>query len=659
MSSTTKYTFWNFIQNNSIEIPIIQRDYAQGRDNKDVNRIRKDLIEKLFKVVKEDDKSINLDFVYGSMVEGKMILLDGQQRLTTLYLLHWYLAFKDGKLSESKDDLLKFTYETRVSSRKFCENLVKSDLNLELISNKKLSDLIKDKSWFFNSWLKDPTIRAMLNMIDALHKKFKDTEGFFAKLISKKNPPITFDFLELKQFNLTDELYVKMNARGKPLTEFENFKAKLIEILDDDDSIQKLDNKWMDLFWLYKDKVKTKNGYYDIDKLFLRFFERLTINFGLEDSSLRDNKKLDNINILDIYEDVYKKEDNRKTLATVLNKLCESDKERQEEYFESFILKDTMTVWDRAKFYAYNLFLIDSNDDYFDDWIRVTTNIIDNYNIDKTSKLHDTIMTMKTLSGNKCNIYKNLIKFNLKDEDIASTRNLAFHIKEEKIKAKLINSDEWKNVIIGEDKVESHWYLHGQISFLLEFSKDRNNDYTLEKFKKYYYKFNEIFKEDKENFKFQRALLAKGNYLVKKGSNKTFCSFNDSPREKDDNWRQVFYDDKSTILKQLLDDLINNSNTLDNIINNFTDNIEWRYNFIKYPCVLAYCKKYQIRTVDYKNILLLSGERIYGGHAEYYSYATYCINSTNKNGYEYIYAPKSKEAYLLIDGEKWTNIVHI
>ena len=28
---TSKTSFWEFIRNNNIEIPIIQRDYAQGR----------------------------------------------------------------------------------------------------------------------------------------------------------------------------------------------------------------------------------------------------------------------------------------------------------------------------------------------------------------------------------------------------------------------------------------------------------------------------------------------------------------------------------------------------------------------------------------------------------------------------------------------------
>ena len=35
-----KYTFWKLLKENYIQIPIIQRDYAQGRDEDKVVRIR-------------------------------------------------------------------------------------------------------------------------------------------------------------------------------------------------------------------------------------------------------------------------------------------------------------------------------------------------------------------------------------------------------------------------------------------------------------------------------------------------------------------------------------------------------------------------------------------------------------------------------------------
>ncbi|WPC12000.1 hypothetical protein LEQ04_02775 [Riemerella anatipestifer] len=51
--------------------------------------------------------------------------LDGQQRLTTLFLLYWFIAIKENKLSaELKKLLTKFNYETRTSSKEFCNDLI-------------------------------------------------------------------------------------------------------------------------------------------------------------------------------------------------------------------------------------------------------------------------------------------------------------------------------------------------------------------------------------------------------------------------------------------------------------------------------------------------------------------------------------------------------
>ena len=83
-----------------IIIPIIQRDYAQGRTSDDVNRKRERFLEALKDAV--TTKPITLDFVYGDISkDGVMTPLDGQQRLTTLFLLYWYAA-KKNKVEASK-----------------------------------------------------------------------------------------------------------------------------------------------------------------------------------------------------------------------------------------------------------------------------------------------------------------------------------------------------------------------------------------------------------------------------------------------------------------------------------------------------------------------------------------------------------------------------
>ena len=280
----TKYSFWGLLSEYIIQIPIIQRDYAQGRITEDVDTIRHGFLENLFIAISNND-SLDFDFIYGT-IKGDNILepLDGQQRLTTLFLLHWYLATREGKLDRLKPILKKFTYETRSSSREFCTDLIDRSIELPVFSNAvnadeniSLSSVIIDCSWFFLSWKKDPTIQSMLVMLDAIHEKFYNTENLLDKLIAQDKPTVTFQFLNIddNEFKLTDELYIKMNARGKPLTEFENFKAKYEQFLDKIDAKNKsefstnIDGIWTDYFWSYREDDV-------IDKPFMRFFYFIT-----------------------------------------------------------------------------------------------------------------------------------------------------------------------------------------------------------------------------------------------------------------------------------------------------------------------------------------------------------------------------------------------
>jgi uncharacterized protein with ParB-like and HNH nuclease domain len=96
--SGKRLTFFQLIQEYHIQIPIIQRDYAQGRIT--AHEIRDSFLDALLAYLEENKKHRDLDFVYGNQSneaiddETKFIPLDGQQRLTTLFLLHWYLAIK-------------------------------------------------------------------------------------------------------------------------------------------------------------------------------------------------------------------------------------------------------------------------------------------------------------------------------------------------------------------------------------------------------------------------------------------------------------------------------------------------------------------------------------------------------------------------------------
>ena len=78
---------------------------------------RINFLNALFKSLNKSEP-IKLDFIYGSFKGGAFQPLDGQQRLTTLFLLHWYAAIKGETLNkENIAILMKFSYETRISSR--------------------------------------------------------------------------------------------------------------------------------------------------------------------------------------------------------------------------------------------------------------------------------------------------------------------------------------------------------------------------------------------------------------------------------------------------------------------------------------------------------------------------------------------------------------
>ena len=314
-----KYSFETLFDDSNTQfkqiiIPKIQRDYVQGsgeyiEKTPIINSKGKRFIDALFDFIASNKNEFVLDFIYGSIKNSSFYPLDGQQRLTTLFLLYWYAA-KEMAGGESKSRyfsfLKRFSYETRTSSRDFCKLLcsienVKDDSIL-------LSDYIKGLVKYHKSYELDPTIKAMLIMLDIIDCKYKE--------LKSKNPSIRlnirlrrvkFYLLPLDNFNLDEELYVKMNARGKVLTDYENFKADFISWLKSETNpfrdklaetghfdrplylsiASSLDNEWSDVvFKKHKD---------DFDLSFFKLISRWFISYYL---TTTDFSSMSNADIL-------------------------------------------------------------------------------------------------------------------------------------------------------------------------------------------------------------------------------------------------------------------------------------------------------------------------------------------------------------------------
>lgn len=275
-----KYSFNDLLKQGKVRIPKIQRDYAQGRVNRKVNEIRKVFIHTLILVAKGKLDATELDFVYGSNQDNAFEPLDGQQRLTTLFLLHWMMGVDLRQQDANHNMYSMFTYETRNTSNEFCNELIQHEAikfvkqaceNIKYNRTKDAKEapkpdtpslIIKSLDWFRWGWKYDPTILSMLVMIDAIFAEIgEESEWEKVGEYQKNLDNITFNLLNLGDFGLSNELFIKMNARGKHLSDFDKLKSTLEEELQiqkrehsADDKIEEewrelMDGVWIDLFW--------------------------------------------------------------------------------------------------------------------------------------------------------------------------------------------------------------------------------------------------------------------------------------------------------------------------------------------------------------------------------------------------------------------------
>ncbi|HPT72419.1 MAG TPA: DUF262 domain-containing protein [Candidatus Cloacimonadota bacterium] len=614
-------TFWEFIKKYKIEIPIIQRDYAQGRiGNEKLREIfLSDLRNALDGKLINNERTLKLDFIYGNIDNGCLNPLDGQQRLTTLWLLHWYIAFKAGKLVENRDILMNFSYETRISSREFCKQLSVFDK----ASSDSIIEIIEQQTWFYTSWKQDPTIRAMLNMLcgtpikdnknndilDGIEEVFKDCDyiNYWEQLVSKECP-IIFYYLDLEDLSLSDDLYIKMNARGKSLTNFENFKADLIGFINEnefdkgknpDETIAyKLDVIWLDIFWKYR---SVENKLDDIYFAFLNryFLNNLLTSKDVDGAYLFTQKKIESNNPLFDYLygesgddskikyynfEIYRSEQRSfdKQLFECLERTLDNfyvafrdfsveDINRlffpswninsnfrfipeyventmvQYSHYSSPYISSTLTLPQRVIFFAVCCYFENNKycENTFNQWMRVIWNIVENANIETIPSMIGAIRLVDELKPHANRIYCYLA-----DSKVVIKSEIAKEqVAEEIEKAKQIWNDQqsnWEGKIVESEKTA---FFKGAIRFLF---RTNIEIYDWNIFQDRFVKAKMFFTKDGVNEPYK-----KDAYLLRVLISK-FTEFGHFTGEIFDNnsssWRTILLDEKLVVgINQLFD----------------------------------------------------------------------------------------------------------
>ena len=481
----TKHSFWSLCQDyGKIEIPIIQRNYAQGRENKDIVRnmdkfVNEYLIDSII-----NNKKIELDFIYGSVlnIENKdckkidvFIPLDGQQRLTTLFLLHWFIALKENRVAEAKVNLTKFTYETRPSAHDFCCRLVEMHKPSSLSGIRKT---IEDSEWYDNEWAYDPTITGMLNMIETFSNNkylMNHSTELFDILIDVNDPLISFYFISLEDFGLTENLYIRMNARGKQLNDFENFKSEFYKIIADSNHLETVKNKieydWVDNLWDYKN-VNT----YIVDKVFMRYLTFITEMLYYKQAEFRADKYETDFLDFKLLHKIYSKENNLNFLIfsfdfiskiKTMNKIdILWSKNSSISDILNDILSTTKDINKHFVLYSTLKYFYDHKEETnFYDYIRVVRNLIENTKENSRREWPKLLKSVENLIQDE-NIYNFLLSNQQKkilDGFYAPQRN------EEIMKAKIIKEFGEKCKIILFN-AENDPYLKGNISIIVAVS---------------------------------------------------------------------------------------------------------------------------------------------------------------------------------------------
>lgn len=606
-----------------VEIPIIQRDYAQGRPA--AADVRKAFLSSLRNALQPDAPPLDLDFVYGNVVkEGSRYLsvLDGQQRLTTLFLLHWYLAIRDGEINDFRsrwtaqdDGRSRFTYETRPSAAEFFHALVNDDVALPE-NVEALSTVLLDAKWFFETWRHDPTVSSCLVMLDAIHTIFGgDEQGQYNLLVQERK--VTFHFLDLPAFGLSDDLYIKMNSRGKPLTAFENFKAWLVERAGDapwaSEFALGMDQEWLDFFWdLSGRSDSSKTEQVEYGELFIRFFY---LQAYFESCSTLDDRSwmvptarrnwLSRIREARGYVPLGDFE-----AAGVLGPAALAGCMRVLRFLSSTagvafrpMLKKALALRsgydDQLHLHALSAFLRSPSVEGLDElefakclgrWRRVTNNLLTNSRVDDFSISASITKGLNELANESAYLYTRLAEKSPTQRSFSKEQ-----VSEESRKAALILQDpQWEEYLI---EAESHWYLQGRIGFLLDLSRGEGNAMDQNRFRSYSAAMKRLITRevlDSPTHLLPRALLSLYDYLPSaSGGNHTFCiSRATAYRDRIENWLSVFQDSR---FGKLLDAVGEQGvQALQRLIDRAALN-DWRFALIRRSSLLDYCQMRMVR----------------------------------------------------------------
>ena len=604
----------NFIH--KILIPKIQRDYAQGRD--ECVSVRKRFLSSIFNVIDNDNgEELLLDFIFGNKVNHQQNIfepVDGQQRLTTLFLLHLYIGKRAGIPT---NELSKFSYETRDSSKQFCVRL--NEIKSENFKN--IKQYIQDQWWFTGLWKTDPTIKSMINMLDDIDRHYINlnySENDFKEVWGRLKDRVVFWRLYLSDLAATDDLYIKMNSRGLPLTEFEHFKAMLEEYTNTMGELsRKIDTTWTELLWAYRDTSRDRDPeLYMNNGLDVCFYNLLLFYLNVEGTKSGATSysalETDILTLADkvLGADMSKAQQTMSRLSYILDFFSKKDPTTNElvnnpkDFFNKYILTDyetwpgepdnlpkvfikesrsndllmevcktskglqNKTVLYTEAFFQY-AFLSESNsqncpsETEFLNRFRIIRNLVENTELHASEFRENLLVIDEIISSGTLEIPDIRDEFNKSQKE------------QEKVKEAWVQSNPDKEALL--KKLENHWLLMGNLNMVI----NKETGIDLEAVDR----FGKLFHNNCDYLQIQRALLTIGDYSHRIQKIKLYGGGGWH------RWREFTQSHINETTPKVLQEFLKNYtkyDELDNIVEKYLENttvFPWEYYLIKYNSI--------------------------------------------------------------------------
>ena len=648
--NTGKYTLKEFLTNHNLDqiiIPEIQRDYvwqeenverflqsifdnskrqndlSQGVTDEFLDSLAPEMREVVLRAQKEKQNYCNVGFIYAYSdpeMPDRYVLIDGQQRMTTLFLIILALSVKEKQQDNFrrayfKDTLLKLDYKVREDSHQFLLNFVKYILDGNDIVD------VSNKYWNFTEYQNDKTIQSIISNYQVI-SNFIDDNIFPLSYVENY---IEFWYFDTNKSKQGEELYLYMNSRGETVSPNESIKANLLKGLSSQEKHEwgTKWEQWQDLFWKYR---QTNNNADRGIEEFLKWIKFIEVT--------KSNKEQAS---LKLSETIRKTKDSKKISSDGLSL------QTIESYF--IAIEKLIELKDELKF---NLSWLTGNNIQTIEYVKLLPMLMyaenhsdcNNIEIKRFARFFFNITRFDAISKSPYNSLVDAIlltsKF-IKDgfTDIVNIVDYSEKFKgilsdEEIIKLSIYKqSSEALRLKIENTfwQAEDHKYCDGKIGLIwdcINFNVADLLSFDVQKL----LDFNDCFSDFKVLFEnptdlVRRALLTKGDYLVYDGYSTSLEQDRYSFIKEEKRWKEQLYSkEKTKLYKSLIKDFggrkkVENA-TKDDILNQIIADFltkktekDWIYYFVKEPSLLSYCRDKKICwDEDIEYIALLEATKV-------------------------------------------------